>query len=666
MRLVIPGRVPKLDSRILSIVLKGADLIKAPPLRAPDEWADQKRVLPAGSPEPGPWRSARTPYMIPVVRAAVDPAYRRIILVCGSQMGKTENVLNIVGQRLDDDPAPILYIGPTKNNIEKVIEPRVMKMIKGCDSLLSKLAKGKRNKTYKEVSGVSLRLGWAGSATELASQEAAYVLVDELDRMKALKGEGDIFALAEARISNYPDGKIIGTSTPTIGNVDEEYDPRTRLTRWKYEDPENIQSQIWQQWQEGTRFEWAWPCPQCHEYFIPRFSNLWWPKDKMTWTHITKEARIICPHCEGKITDAHKGDMNAHGVYVAPGQSILRDGTLQGDVEPNDTASFWISGLCSPWRPIGSRVRSFVAAEKSGDAEKIQVAVNTGLGQLFKIAGEKKTWESVRDHVADYTIDQIPTGVKHITTFVDVQKDRLIYAHRGWGYNMESWGLGFGELWGETAFDHVWVQLQELLEAGVCGREIELMGVDAGFRPGEKHITPENMVYAFARRNRNRVIATRGHDTQDKPVKKTLIDVTVGGKIYKAGLVMWHMNADYFKSWIYGRLDWPKGESGGFHLPEGTTDDYCMQLVAEARVTKPSGHFQWVRLRKDNHALDCEYGNVALAHILQVPLLRAPKLKPVQSDAAPDAAPPPPARRPMQRVIRRSGYMARRSTPLGN
>lgn len=595
--------------------------------------------------------------MIPIVRAAVDPAYRRIIAVMGSQMGKTENVLNIAGQRWDDDPAPMLYVGPTKNNIEKVIEPRVMKMIRSSDTLLRKLHKGKRNKTHKEVAGVSFRLAWAGSATELASQEAAVVFVDELDRMKAVKGEGDVFALAEARISNYPDGKIIGTSTPTIGNIDEEYNPKTRLTHWKYEDPENVQSQIWQQWQEGTRFEWAWPCVHCHEYFIPRFSNLWWPKDKMTWHHITREARIICPHCQGRIKDNSKAEMNEMGRYAAPGQSITRKGEVLGDIEPNDTASFWVSGLCSPWRPIGSRVRSFVAAEKSGDAEKIQVAINTGLGQLFKVAGETKHWEQVRDHIADYTTDELPTGVKVITTFVDVQKDRLIYAHRGWGLNMESWGLGFGELWGETAFDAVWIKLAELLEGGVCGRQIDLMGVDAGFRPGEKHITPENMVYAFARRHRERVIATRGHDTQDKPVKKTLIDVTVGGKIYKAGLVMWHMNADYFKSWVYGRLDWPKGESGGWHLPQGTTDSYCQQLTAETRVTKPSGHFQWVRIRKENHGLDCEYGNVALAHILQVPLLRGPR-KPVV-ESAPAAIAPVPAARPSQRSIRRSRYMSR-------
>ncbi len=42
-----------------------------PRRRTPDEWADAERVLPKGSAEPGPFRSKRTPYMIPLQRAAL-------------------------------------------------------------------------------------------------------------------------------------------------------------------------------------------------------------------------------------------------------------------------------------------------------------------------------------------------------------------------------------------------------------------------------------------------------------------------------------------------------------------------------------------------------------------------------------------------------------------
>src|SRR5690606_19122428 len=247
------------DSRILSVIQRGADVLKPPPIRTPDQWADEKRILPPGSAEPGPFRSSRTPYMIPIVRACVDPMYRRVIVVTGSQMGKTDNLLNVMGQKLDDDPAPMLYVGPTKSNVEKVIEPRIMKMINFCPDLKRKLSKGRKgSKTHKTIAGVSVRLAWAGSATELASQDACIVEVDELDRMSAnVEGEGSPFEIAEARTFTYPDGKAIATSTCTIGNVDEEYDPKTRLTRWAVANVDDIQSPIWKLWQSGTRFEFA-------------------------------------------------------------------------------------------------------------------------------------------------------------------------------------------------------------------------------------------------------------------------------------------------------------------------------------------------------------------------------------------------------------------------
>src|SRR4051794_15245949 len=86
------------------------ELLRPKPMRTPDQWADQSRVLPAGNAEPGPWRSSRTPYMVPIVRACADPKYRRVIGMLASQMGKTDGVLNVVGHRLEDDPVPTLYV----------------------------------------------------------------------------------------------------------------------------------------------------------------------------------------------------------------------------------------------------------------------------------------------------------------------------------------------------------------------------------------------------------------------------------------------------------------------------------------------------------------------------------------------------------------------------
>ena len=263
--------------------------------------------------------------MIPIVKACTEPRYKRVIAVMGSQMGKTAGLLNVIGHRLDDDPAPIIYIGPTRNNIDNVIEPKLTDLIKSVPSLWAKLAKGKKvTKTHKRIAGVSLRLAWAGSPTELASDSAVLVLVDEIDRMEDnIKGEGQVFELAEARTSTYADGKVVGTSTPTLGNVEPFVHAVTGLEHWAVSD--TMASPVWRLWQEGSRHEWAWPCPYCKRYFIPRFKQLWWP-EKSSPDQARTHAKLQCPQCQGFIDDSQKPTLNARGCFVAPGESIDPNG----------------------------------------------------------------------------------------------------------------------------------------------------------------------------------------------------------------------------------------------------------------------------------------------------------------------------------------------------
>jgi phage terminase large subunit GpA-like protein len=125
-------------------------------------------------------------------------------------MAKSECVLNILCHRLDDDPVPALYVGPTRSNVEKVIEPRLVAALKSSKRLWSTLARTKMGKTAKRISGVLVRLGWAGSATELASQEAGLAILDEIDRMGLdVEGEGSPIELVDARLATFVDSKMV-------------------------------------------------------------------------------------------------------------------------------------------------------------------------------------------------------------------------------------------------------------------------------------------------------------------------------------------------------------------------------------------------------------------------------------------------------------------------
>jgi phage terminase large subunit GpA-like protein len=319
------------------------------------------------------------------------------------------------------------------------------------------------------------------------------------------------------------------------------------------------------------------------------------------------------------IDDTQKAAMNEAGVYVAPGQSVDRDGVVHGDPPESDTISFWVSGLASPWRTWGQRAHQYLSAVRAGDQNRIQTAINTGFGELFRISGDAPDWQVVAEKREPYQIGQVPDEVQFLTAGVDVQKDRLYYVVRGWGYRSESWLIDHGELFGETEKDAVWADLGELLGRQYGEHGIRAMLVDSGYRPGrDKLRRPQNQIYAFCRRHQGHAFPAKGHDSQDRPIRKSKIDVTLGGQTIKQGLILLHVDSDHYKSWVHTRLDWPATEPGAFHLPEDATDDYCQQLVAESRAVKPSGHVVWIQQRRDNHYLDAEYLARAGAEFLNV------------------------------------------------
>jgi phage terminase large subunit GpA-like protein len=576
--------------------------------------------------------------MIPFMRAFEDARYNTVVFVCGGQMGKTDSVIDVILSRLDQRPVPIIYAGPDRNFVTDQFEPRFDDALNRSPSLSVKLARGKKNKkTRKIVSGVPVRLAWAGSANQLKSDPAGLAIVDERDGMaKNIKGEGDPVRLLEVRGDTHADFTLGVTSTPTEGTVEIERDADSGLAFWRVVDQDDIatlDSPIWKLWQRGTRYHWAWPCPHCEDYFIPRFDCLVIPKIDITpkggKETIERDATAIearrlaflqCPNCGGVIEEKQKFEMNAHGVYVAPGQRIEPDGgRVIGDPPDGTTVSFWVSGLASPFVSFGERAGRYVEALNSGDQEEVQTVINGGFGELWAPAGgDAPEWADVARLKLPYPSRDIPGGVLLLTAGIDVQKNRLVTVVRGWGVRQESWLIEQNEIWGETEHGDVWVDLAEMLARPFGDLLIRRAFIDSGFRPGKKDEVPEHRVYEFCRRHARVVYAVKGFDHRDQPLSVKRIDVTPKGKAAKYGLDLVRLDSDFFKSWVHERVRWPDDQPGGWHLPSDTTEAYCRQIVSEGRVKKPSGGYTWIQRSRDNHFLDCEAMAYAAAYMLGV------------------------------------------------
>lgn len=620
----------RIISRKIGVV---AEILEPPPKRNAGEWADERRVLPPDAPEPGPWRTDRVPFWKPIYQAFSDTETQLIVVCCGAQMSKTEALFNIMAHRLDEGPyAPVLYIGPTEKLVKSMAADRWKKVLQSTPRLWKRLAKGQLWKTTEQfISGTRCGWAWAGSASELAGHPAGLVLIDERSRMSGdVGGEGDPVSLGRARTKNYSHRKIGVMSTPTVEGVDP----------------------TWALLDDAFAQFWSWQCLHCREFFVPELALLWWPKD-CTPAQAMTDARMNCPKCGGQHQTADKVRMNAAGQYFpyrrkedtedALGADVVLGRYLPAAPDPkNPTKGFWIPGPASPWASFGDIAAVLIQAYRSNNDQKIQAEVNTWGGQCYRVKGEAPAWNEVQQRRLHYGRGAIQQGVQMLTQGIDVQKDGLYYVCRGWGYKMESWLLDEGFIPGPTDFDEVWIKAGELVQSSYGDMRAARVFVDSGYRPGDEVRRPDHAVYTFARLFPGLVYPTKGHDTQEKPIRWNDIDYNLGGQVVKGGVRLYHLDTDYFKRWLHSRIRWPADQPGGWHVHQEVSESYCRQMVAEEMVVKASGRHVWVRTSRHNHFLDCEVNATAAAIVQGVEKLPAPTASPpalANHSARPNVAP---------------------------
>ena len=568
-------------------------------------------------------RAIRPVPSVPVRCIEVDSESR--LYLAGERMIPTHNtemLLDIAGSRLDQKPAPILYVGPNKQFLTEQFEPRVMGLLDSAPTLTAKLARGKRmTKTRKMIGGVSFRLAHAGSSAALKSDPAALALVDEYDEMLTnIKGQGDPLGLVERRGDTYPDFVAVVTSTPKRGMVQFVHDEKSGLDFWAPSPSEDVyESPIWALWQEGTRHHWAWPCPHCNEFFIPRFDIVRFP-DGASPSEAARDTHLECPHCGGVIEEKHKAHMNAHGRYVAPGQTVDKEGTVHGEPPESGTLSFWVSGLASPFVSFGDRVRAYLEAVAMADDAMIQTAMNAGFGELYAPGGrDVRDWQQVAARRLQYKFGEIPEQVMQLTLAVDVQKRGLFYSIRGWGERATSWQIESGELTGFTNEPEVWADLAAIMLDTYDGLHVRLALIDSGYRGDnarDDEGAPTNVAYEFCRRFPRLAKPTKGYDHLAAPVMRGHGKFTIPGRARPVELDLVRLDTDFWKSRLHERLAWPLDQAGGFHLSADATEDYCKQLVSEVRKVTPAGRAQWIRISRRNHYLDAESMNEAAGHMI--------------------------------------------------
>jgi phage terminase large subunit GpA-like protein len=225
-----------------------------------------------------------------------------------------------------------------------------------------------------------------------------------------------------------------------------------------------------------------------------------------------------------------------------------------------------------------------------------------------------------KSRASSYKRNEVPEDALYLTLACDVQKHSIPWVIRAWGARATSWLINYGYLRGDTAEEEIWGALGDLVSAPIDGMAIKLAFIDSGFRPGKTDTLPLNRVYEFCRRFIRRVRPTKGSSTAMRtPLVFNKIEVSrKDGRGAKYGLDLVRLDTDHWKSWVHERLRWPDDRIGGWHVFNGVDDDYCHQVVSEARLKQPTGKVEWVQRSRHNHFFDCEAMQAAAGYLLNV------------------------------------------------
>ena len=587
----------------LNKTLKSALLNFKPPEQITvKEWADKyRRLSPENSAEPGRWRTDRTPYLEEIMDAFTDPKIRRIAVAASSQVGKTEMEMNMLGYAIDIDPGPIMWVTPTQDNAEDFSKRRIAPMIRDTRPLKRKIEPSKsrsRDNTVlkKKYPGGMLTMTGSNSPANLASTPCRYVFGDELDRWtKDAGGEGDPWALLEARTTTFFNHKMVQVSTPTIKGS----------------------STIETAFLIGTQEYWSAECPHCGEYHFVKFDNI----------HFEHEVKVVggkkqfdikriefcCPNC-GCLSSEKE-------IKKAPHKWIAKN----PDAYKNGVRSFWINAFSSPWMDWHKIVLRFLEAD--GDPEKLKTVFNTLLGELFEDRGELLTEDQMMNNREHYKAE-LPEGVLCLTCGVDTQDNRLEYEVVGHGFFGEEWGIEKGIILGKPdvedtqELESVWHRLDRIIDKEWSYEDGKKLKISLTFVDSGGHYTQE--VYEqCANRVNKMVFAVKGKGGEGIPYitppskVKIVKEDSKGRKVVVGKAWLYNIGVDSGKEKIMSSLKVQEPGARYYHFPKqeekGYDSNYFKGLLSE-KMTLKNGKWQWVKLpgHERNEPLDLRnYANAA-------------------------------------------------------
>ncbi|MBB3910848.1 phage terminase large subunit family protein [Sphingomonas desiccabilis] len=530
------------------------------------------------------------PFQLEMADAFTDPETAQLSCRKSSRIGYSTILQSFMAYRIRYDPARSLIYQPTIDDAEKYSRDDLEPVLQW--DIVREVATFKPRHADNQIRAKRYKGGWiqikgANSPKEFRRVTADDVFLEECDGYPwATKEEGDPARLAYKRNLTSPRRFSAAGSTPKVKGF----------------------SRIDLLFEQGSQeFRYV-PCPHCGEMQQLVFGDgtgagiRWEPKENPT------RAWYRCVNgCD--IDEADKAAMDEAGEWRAHNPAAF---------PRHRSFHIWAAYSQHPGAAWLEIAREFMEVRK--DPNLLRTFVNQVLGEAWAERGEAPEWQRLYDRREKAMRLGTPSAKAGLLVgAADVQRGG------GGRIDLDIWAFGQNgrrefveriEVFGSISDKATWAKLDAEVSrtwTSEDGRIMRLARVAIDSGDGENTME----VYAWARRHPGFVMAVKGRHmiTANQPIgSPTWQDVTVNGRKMKRGVRLWNIGTSMLKLELFGDLEKEKpvdGEEypdGYVYLPDGTTDEWIKQLVAEELriIRQRNGGFrrEWHKNRDRNEALD--------------------------------------------------------------
>lgn len=555
----------------------------------------------------GAYDTTRRPYWKEILENYRDPEVTFVVVVAGTQIGKTLGLQVGVIWCAENSPAPGLVVLPDQASAiefrDRIYATATASLAIGGFRRMRVPPEYQWNTRWIDLGSMRVYLAWSGSRQRLRGRACKRVWDSEVDAYGGDKKTGDPVAASHQRTGAFYHFLHYHESSPTnhpseIAALEASCTDRRRL---------HCQ------------------CPHCGTYqelrFFPYKSGDLAGRGGFGGYH-NEHGELLAPEEARRtahyicvsgcvIRNSEKQAMIESGQWVSLGQHIDKRGRVTGPAPlSRRKRGYHLWAVHSDTRSFGDIAAAYLEAVAAG---KVPEFFGNWLGLEYQQQSKVPSWGQLGRKLAwTHERGTTPHQVWFLTAGCDLQADEVFYVVRGWAPFCTSWLVDWGSFkrseGDETELcKSDLAQLTALLErrypvVGVDGPAqtplgrsqlgVRMLCIDSNHRPMDVHNWMQSLPDAITKGDNARVRAVRGDHKVDPAVRYRMHVVeqnTRTGEKYEGGLEQWGIYVYHFYQDLHERLAGRPNVPGSWYVTKDAVTagkSYLQQITNFHRVVQ--------------------------------------------------------------------------------